>query len=488
MTLKPIKAVAGIVLTSAMIAGGQLHADLTAAEYLDEMKRNADSVGAVLEWETIEETGNGKLLRGYSLEFSQPGIEASVYGDWLRLTETGDGYVSIEYPEEFDLKIDVANEFRFTGTLSLEGGEFLASRDSRLKTESRTDKIVLEGTFKGTFGDVIGSLLVNLEGYEETNLHPSDDGGPELITTQASSELISIEVLSPNSNTRFAANISGFALDSEFELPKGWETFGAELFPKGEFPLGAFKLAVDSFEMTMLADNEEIGFTAFYGVGPMHFAMSNQPDTFSVDSSESDTKIFFGPNGAGSYSAEFAAVDWTFENETQMESQEVRSRLDWEIEGIRLGPDTLAQLDPSGLIPNPPGGFTGEVSVTVPSKLWAALDGYSDATEFAAELLGSDVDVALDLDRAELFGISLSANGNLNYQFDNFAAFGTLIVELGGAQEFVATANKAGLVGDELQGFLSLLLGIGRQLDDGNLVYEVEFLGPEGVAVNGINF
>lgn len=197
----------------------------------------------------------------------------------------------------------------------------------------------------------------------------------------------------------------------------------------------------------------------------------------------SDLEVSVELNGTDRYSVETSVINSTAESVELTELERFRTGFGWEIENIRLSPESMERIDPSGLIPNPAGRFAGEVSLTMPEQ-WADAVPYGDSDANGNE--PGLLEIELDVHEIDLFGLSLTANGGLSHDGVQDLTLGSLAVEAGGLPELIEAGTQAGLIDDQLRLFLQIVLGLGHETDDGKLMYDIEFLGPEGFRVNGL--
>ena len=478
MTPTKMKAMTGMLLVSIGVAAGPLHADLTAAELLEEWKRTGESFGVVLEWESMEETSDGLMLRGLSEVSNMGGQEFRLLADWVRLSELGDGSVSVRFPRTSPIEWRANTGAVFTGTLSTDGTEILASRDARLTLSWNSGSLVVQGLLETQSGEELGTILAEVEGFEAVSSMPDADGETGLSDGEFRADRFSLEFFSSNSDFVYSVVVGEPAATAEAALPDPGQASGALPFSNAEMMLRFERTAT---EFRMGADESEI--SAFLHSGPGHFAQSNSPGSVTSESSISDVEVSVELDGTDRYSVRTSVINSTAESTELAEIDRFRTGFGWEIENIRVSPGTMNRIDPSGLIPNPVGRFVGEVSATMPAQ-WADAMQYGDSDAAGTE--PGLLEAELEVHEIDLFGLSLTANGELSHDGTQDLTLAALSVEAGGLPELIEAATQAGMIDDQFRLFLQIVLGMGQQTEDGKLLYDIEFLGPEGFRVNGL--
>lgn len=468
----------GVLLVSMGIAAGPVHADLTAAELLEEWQRASESVGVILEWESMEETSDGLALSGFSEVSKLGGQELSVHADWVRFSERVDGSVSVRFPGTMPVEWRAATGLMFTGTLSTEGTEILASRDSRLTLSWDAGKLVLQGLVETQSGEALGTVLAEIDDMEAVSSLSSSDGESELSEGAFRADRFSFTFSSSSSDVIYTAVVVEPSATAEAGFPDPGQEDDAFPFSHAEVMLGFERIAAELTQGT--AESE---FAAFLNAGPGHVSQSSSPGSVASESSISDLEISVELSGTDRYSVETSLFNSTSESTELTEIKRFRTGFSWEVENIRLSPESMERIDPSGLIPNPAGRFAGEMSATMPAQ-WADAVPYGDSDADGNE--PGLLEIELDVHEIDLFGLSLTANGELSHDDAQDLTLAALALEAGGLPELIEAATRAGLIDDQLLLFLQIVLGLGQQTDDGKLMYFIEFLGPEGFRVNGL--
>ena len=479
MTPTKMKAMTGVLLASMGIGAGPLHAELTAAELLDEWRRVGEAVGVVIEWESQEETSDGLMLRGFSEVSSLDGMEFRAEADWLRLSERADGSVSVGFPGTMPIEWRGTTGSVFTGHVSTEGSELLMSRNSSGLTMTwESGRVEVFGSLESQSGDELGTLLAEVKDIEAASSMPASDGGPGLSEGAFRADRFSLTFNPLSSDVGYSMVVVEPSATVEAVFPDPGQADETFPFSHADVMLGFERIDAEVTEGTAESD-----FAAFLNSGPGHFAQSSRPGSVASESSISDLGISVEFNGTDRYSVETSVINSTTESTDLTELERFRTGVRWEVENIRLSPEAMERIDPSGLIPNPAGRFVGEVAVTMPAQWADALPyGDSDATASEPGLL----EIELEVHEIDLFGLSLTANGDLSHDSAQDLTLGSLAVEVGGLPELIQAAVEAGLIQEELQLFLQIVLAMGLQTDDGKLLYDIEFLGPEGFTVNGL--
>ena len=479
MTPTKMKAMTGMLLASMGIGAGPLHAELTAAELLDEWQRTGESVGVVIEWESMEETADGLMLSGFSEVSSLEGQEFRVNADWLRLSERADGSVSVGFPGTMPIEWKATTGALFKGELSTDDAEFLANRDSsRLTMNWDSGSLVVQGLLETQSGDLLGTMLAEVEAVEAASSIPAFGGGTGLSEGAFRADSLSLTFHQFSTDLIYTIKVGQPAVTVEAAFPDPGQADDAFPFSHAEVTLGLERIVAELTQGTAESD-----FAAFLNSGPGHFSQNSRPGSVATESSISDLEVSVEINGTDRYSVGTSVINSTSESTDLTELERFRTGFWWEVESIRLSQEAMDRIDPSGLIPNPAGRFAGEVSVTMPAQ-WADAMPYggSDTTASEPGLL----EIELEVHEIDLFGLSLNANGELSHDNAQDLTMGALAVEVGGLPELIEAATQAGLIEDELRLFLQVVLAMGEQTDDGKLVYDIEFLGPEGFRVNGL--
>ena len=479
MTPTTMKAMTGVLLTSMGIAAGPVHADLTAAELLEEWRRTGETVGVILEWESMEETSNGLVLNGFSEISNLDGQEFRILADWVRLSEKGDGSISVRFPATMPVEWKATTGAMFTGTVSTEGTEILAIRDSsRLTLSWDAGRLVMEGLFATQSGDALGTVLAEVEDIEATSSMPSSGGEAGLSEGAFRADRFSLTYSSSSSDVVYTIVVSKPGATAETAFPDPGQADDAIPFSNAEMMLSFERTVAELTQRT--AESE---FAALLHSGPGHFAQSVSPGSVASEGSISDLEVSVELNGIDRYSVEASLIKSTSESTELTQIERFRTGFSWEVENIRLSPESMERIDPSGLIPNPVGRFVGEMSATMPER-WADSVPYG-----APDGDGNEpglLEIELDVLEIDLFGLSLTAGGELSHDGARDLTLGALAVEASGLPELIEAATQAGLIDVNLLLILQIVLETGQQTDDGKLVYEFEFLGPEGFRINGL--
>lgn len=478
MTPTKLKVMTGVLLASIGVGDGPLHAELTATELLEEWQRMGESVGVVIEWESMEETSDGLVLNGFSEVSSLGEEEVSVVADWVRLSEKADGSVSVRFPRTMPIKWKATTGAMFTGTVSTEGTEILASRDSRLTLSWDAGKLVVQGLLETQSGEALGTVLAEVKDMEAASSMPASDGETGLSEGAFRADRLSLTFSSSSSDVNYTVVVGEPAATVEAAFRDPGQADDAFPFSHAEVMLGFERIAAELTEGTA-----ESNFAAFLNSGPGHFFQSSRPGSVATESSVSDLEVSVEINGTDRYTVGTSVINSTAESTELTQLERFRTGVSWEVENVRLSPETMEKIDPSGLIPNPAGRLVGAVSATMPAQ-WADAMPYG-----GADAAGNEpglLEIELELHEIDLFGLSLTAVGQLSHDGVQDLTLGALAVEAGGLPELIEAATQAGMIEDELQLFLQVVLGLGQQTDDGKLMYEIEFLGPEGFRVNGL--
>ena len=479
MTSMKMKAMTGVLLASMGIGAGPLHAELTAAELLDEWQRIGESVDVVIDWESNEETGDGLMLSGFSEISRSVGEEFRVDADWLRLSERADGSVSVRFPRTMPIEWSATTGAVFKGDLSTEVAEFLVSRDASLLTMSwESGRLDVQGVLETQSGDELGTVIAEVKDIQAGSVSPVSDGGTGLFESSFRADRFSFTFNSSSSDLVYTMVVSEPGATVEAALPDPGQANDAFPLSNAEVMLGFERIAAELTERTAESD-----IAAFMNSGPGHFAQSNRPGSVTTESSVSDLEVSVEFNGTDRYSVGTSVINSTSESVDRTELDRFRTGFWWEVENIRLSPEVMERIDPSGLIPNPAGRFVGEVTATMPAQ-WVDAMPYGDTHQTARE--PGILEIELEVHEIDLFGLLLTASGDLSHDSVQGLTMAAVAVEVGGLPELIEVAAKAGLIEEELQLFLQVFLAMGQQTDDGKLLYDIEFLGPEGFRVNGL--
>ena len=479
MTLTNMKAMTGMLLASMGIGAGPLHAELTAAQLLEEWQRTGEAVGVVIEWESMEETGDGLMLNGFSEVSSLGEEEFRVDADWLRLSERADGSVSVKFPRTLPIEWSATTGAVFKGDVSTEDAEFLVSRESsRLATNWESGKLVVQGSIEMQPGDELGTVVAELKDIEAGSFMPVSDGGTGLFEGAFRADRFSLTFNPSSSDVVYTITVVEPGATVEAAPPDPGQVDDAFPLSNAEVMLRFERIVAELTERTAESD-----FTAMVNSGPGHYSQTNRPGSVATEGSISDLEVSVEFNGTDRYSVGTSVINSTSASTDLTQLERFRTEYWWEVENIRLSPEVMERIDPSGLIPNPAGRFVGEVSATMPAQWADAMPyGNSDATASEPGLL----EIELQVHEIDLFGLSLTANGDLSHDSAQDLTMAAVAVEVGGLPELIEAAAEAGLIEEELQLFLQVVLAMGQQTDDGKLIYDIEFLGPEGFRVNGL--
>ena len=473
-----MKAMTGMLLVSVGINAGPLHADLTAAELLDEWKRTGESFGVVLEWESMEETGDGLVLNGLSEVSDIGGQELRVLADWVRLSELGDGSVSVRFPRTMPIEWRATTGAMFTGTASTEGTEILARRDPGLTLSWDAGRLVLQGLLETQSGEALGTLLAEVKDMEAASLIPASDGETGLSVGSFRADRFSLTFSSSPSDVIYTVVVVEPGATAEAAFPDPGHADDAFPFSQAEMMLKFERIAAELTHGT--AESE---FAATVNSGSGYFAQVTGPGTVASESSISDVEVSVELDGTDRYSVRTSVINSTAESTELAELDRFRTGFGWEVENIRVSPETMDRIDPSGRISNPAGRFVGEVAATMPAQ-WADAMQYGESDPAGTEPGLLEVD--LELHEIDLFGLSLTANGEFSHDGALNLTLASLALEAGGLPELVEAASQAGLMDDQFRLFMQIVLAMGQKTDDGKLLYDIEFLGPEGFRVNGL--
>ena len=494
MNTMPKMSMAGLLLASAGLAGSPSGAELTAEELLLEIQRATEAAGAVIAWQSREETRDGIMLVDVSQSVILKGAEMqylaelAVLADWVRLTETGDGSVSITFPATMQFDLDVAGDTGLSGTVTQSGAEILASRDGELTVRWRADRIVSEGFVESESGAVFAVLQSEYEGVNGTSIYSAAGSKPGSIALDVVADRLSLGVSTADSSGSMAISIRNLAamLDAELResIPDG------EVLPYGR---GEFTVGYDSSGMRTRLGDDEASVTAVLETGPGRYAgrldHGSSITGFSVDDIDVSVESMRTDYALGLV----ARIDeWNASlEETELEdSGKVRMDLRLEMAGLDLGPELMALIDPDGMLPATPGRLNAELALTAPKQWMTAARGPDGA---AGPEEGS-LDLAFNVHQAEFLGATLTADGELSYEIsgaigdEETIPVGTATAELGGLQLLADTIYGAGRMRDDVYFLVQLVIGVGQKTAEGNSVYNIEFLGPDGIKVNGLNF
>ena len=494
MNTMPKNSMAGLLLAAAGLAGSPSGAELTAEELLLEIQRATESAGAVFSWQSKEDTRDGIMLGDVSQSVILKGeemqyiAELAVLAEWVRLTETGDGSVSITFPGTMQFNLDVAGDARLSGTVTQSGAEILASMDGELTVSWKADEIVSEGFMGSETGTAFAVLRAEYEGVNGTSIYSAAGSEPGSIAMDVLADRLSLAVSSADSYGSMAIRIENLAamLDTELResIPDG------EVLPYGR---GEFTVGYDSSAMRTRLGDDEVSLTAVLETGPGHYDGRLDPGSssskFSVDDIEVSVESIRTDFALG-LAARIDEWNASLEETVLEDSEKVRMDLRLKMAGLDLGPELLALIDPGGVLPAAPGRLNADFSLTAPKQWMTAARGPAGAPG----LEDGNLDLAFNVHQAEFLGATLMGDGELSYEISGAGSdeetipIGAATAELGGLQLLADTIYGAGRMRDDVYFLVQLIIGVGQRTEEGNSVYNIEFLGPDGIKVNGISF
>ena len=494
MNTMPKMSMAGLLLASAGLAASPSGAELTAEELLLEIQRAAESAGAVLSWESREETRDGIMLGDVSQtvivrgEEMQHLAELAILAEWVRLTETGDGSVSITFPATMQFNLDVTGDTRLSGTVTQSGTEILAGMDGGLTVRWRSDRIVSEGFIGSESGEVYAVLQSEYEGVNGTSTYSPGGEEPAAIAMDILADRLSLGVSTADSSGTMAIRIENLAAMLDTELRESIPDDEVLPYGRGEFTAG-----YDSSVMRTRVGDDEASVTAVLETGAGHYAGRLDPGSSSSGFSVDDIDVSVESMRTDfDFGLAFRIGEWNASiEETELEdSDKVRTDLRLEMAGLDLGPELLALIDPGGVLPATPGRLNADLSLITPSQWRTAARGPAGAS---GPEEGS-LDLVFNVHQAEFLGATLTADGELSYEISGESSdeetipIGAATAELGGLELLADTIYGAGWMRDDVYFLVQLVIGVGQKNTDGNSVYDIEFLGPDGIKVNGLNF
>ena len=478
-------AIAGAALTGALIGTGPAHASLTAEDLLDHWVKAAEMDGLEFEWSSLKRTDNGLELYGVVERMSADGSDYRLAMESLTLTENLNGTVDVAYPDRVSLEISVRgllrDDSRVLCLIAGDGIEMVARRDVQMQFDLSAASLAVSCDLRFARlldGLGIGRLTIESEGLQANWREPFGGRiGLGELEAGIRFDRNSFELNFSGSDFAYSGTASGLEFEAlAIPIVAGKSSASGlhnTAFSAASGPLlfslkGADRRVHRQPSAEIGAEAWEFQFVA--GSNSTDLATSAADFRVSVRSAEDDS--FSAALG----SVSLAAKEYSIGGRDNL-------GLAWLINDIRIGPDTMNFIDPGQFIRNPPGKFSGKVSMALPEFEQDETGAESPARAPARVPLSIDISSL----QAELFGATLEASGEmLNDPIE--AASGAFSVVLSGFAELSEAINQAKPFNGSFGNLVNLTLLLGRETPDGKLRFDIEYREPDQLILNGVEF
>ena len=469
----PIKAALAGGVASLVVALSQAAcADLSPRELIDELQRISEIDWYELSWDGIEEIYGGIRLSGYQKTVETEDSIHRASAEWMELSDTGNGGVSIRFPADVELVGSLGGgDLNHAGNIETTGISVVASRDTNMVVEARADKIVQEGILSSLIHGPFGAIRSEIEGFSSISVVQDGAGGTLDTSVKIDAESFSFSLQGVGVGDMVSALMNNLKLEVE--------TVGenSHLLLEGDGP--AFRW-VDT--ETRMGGSMDVVFK----VGSSRVLEDREENASRTELQVTDVGGVVSLGASGQYPASLETGSLEIEVAEGPEPKTNVARVQAAFSGVTIWETLLLNSGLSEMFDQPVASLEGSLSVRGPEHLF---------DEKAAAVSDDQVDGPVTIDIGKLAigfdGAVASAAGSM--VFPDFAvpdpldlASASLTVELTGVRGLIDKLKDAELLDMPQYIGATIMLAMGDEVEDDVFLFSIEMHGRDQITVNGL--